>query len=115
MRSLAQWASHYLELNLSNANQTGRDGFKNGKGILAITQKKIRLWNQYPQTLNALNAPNVENSLPLEFEEIDPSTAGKFENITVEMPNPDYILKNKKELMNSMPFYGHDVVINRKL
>jgi len=92
IRPLSEWSRHY-------AQNTPQEG------------KKILLWNQYPPNPNAPDTPVAA----LEYPEIDPGQIAPSASVIVELPQPDSILKNKQEFMNAMPFYGHDVIINRKL
>jgi len=66
--------------------------------------KKIRLWRQ-------LQSGNQPHSLT----EINPEITNDAESINVNLPSPEHILKNKQELMTSLPFYGHGLNLHRKL
>ncbi|MDH4262767.1 MAG: hypothetical protein OEV78_06975 [Spirochaetia bacterium] len=96
IRSLAEWTNHYSQL---------KDNLLKTENAL-VTHKKIKIWNQYPQ---------LENSKEKTAPEFDPQSMVTQDIVAIDMPDPDFILKNKKELMNSMPFYGHDLVASRKL
>jgi tRNA A37 threonylcarbamoyladenosine modification protein TsaB len=107
IRSLPEWTNHYSPS--KDATSLQHD---DSSQDLLTGPKRVLLWNQYPSTPNAQNISGVSVS---EFPEIDPRHAAPSASIVVEMPTPEYILNNKQEFMNAMPFYGHDVIFNRKL
>jgi len=103
IRSLAEWTQYYLQGN--PIIKKGNKNMPDNSGTTTLTSSNILLWNQYPI---------LDGEMMAEFSEIDPQFLCPMENIVLEMPSPEYIIKNKKELMNSAPFYGQDVIINRK-